>query len=54
MKNKVNDTINELINRLNEIKQQKLKELDALFESTDGCVYSLKEKEETIKKDIKD
>ena len=54
LKNKVNDTINELINRLNEIKQQKLKELDALFESTDGCVDSLKEKEATIKKDIKD
>ena len=31
-----------------------MKELDALFESTDGCIDSLKEKETIIKKDIKD
>ena len=54
LKNTVNDTINNLIQRLNEIKNQKLKELDKLFEDTDGCIDTLKEKEENIKKDIKD
>ena len=54
LKNNVNDTINSIINRLNEIKNQKLKELDKLFEETDGCIEALKEKEENIKKDIKD
>ncbi len=53
LKNKVEGTINEIIQKLNTIKNQKLKELDTLFESTDGCVQNLKEKEEEIKKDIK-
>jgi hypothetical protein len=53
LKKKVTDTMDELIKRLTEIKKQKLEELDKLFESTDGCVSSLKEKEEIIKKDIK-
>ena len=53
LKKKVNDTINQLIKRLNEIKTQKLKELDKLFESTDGCVEALKEKEKNIKKNMK-
>ena len=53
LKQKVNESIDELINRLVEIKNLKLKELDRLFESTDGCLDSLKKKEETIKKDIK-
>jgi len=53
LKNKVEETINEIIQRLNTIKNQKLKELDSLFESTDGCVQNLKEKEEDIKRDIK-
>jgi membrane-associated HD superfamily phosphohydrolase len=54
LKKKVSDSINNVIKRLNEIKNQKLKELDKLFESTEGCVDSLKEKEASIKKDIKD
>ena len=53
LKNKVSDTMNHIIKRLTEIKDQKLKEIDKLFESTDGCVDSLKEKEASIKKDIK-
>ena len=53
LKKKVTETMDELIKRLTEIKKQKLEELDKLFESTDGCVSSLKEKEEIIKKDIK-
>ena len=53
LKTKVNDTINELINKLTEIKKQKLEELDRLFESTDGCLDVLKEKEENIKKEMK-
>ena len=53
LKKKVSDSINNVIKRLNDIKNQKLKELDKLFESTEGCVDSLKEKEESIKKDIK-
>ena len=54
LKKTVNDTINAIIKRLNEVKNQKLKELDKLFEQTDGCIDALKEKEKTIKKDIKD
>ena len=37
----------------NEIKEQKLKELDKLFESTDGCVKLLQEKERSVKRDMK-
>ena len=53
LKKKVTDTINNIVKRLNEIKNQKLKELDKLFEHTDGCIDALKEKEENIKNDIK-
>ena len=53
LKKKVNDSINGLIKRLTEIKNQKLKELDKLFESTDGCIDALKEKEKSIKDDMK-
>ena len=53
LKKTVNDSINQLINRLNDIKNQKLKELDTLFEKSDGCLDTLKEKEKTIKNDIK-
>ena len=49
----VTESIDTLIQRLNEIKDEKLKELDKLFESTDGCLDSLKKKEENLKKDIK-
>ena len=53
LKKRVNDTLDNLISRLTEIKKQKLKELDKLFEYTDGCVEALKEKEKHIKKDMK-
>ena len=53
LKKKVNNSINGLIKRLTEIKNQKLKELDKLFESTDGCIDALKEKEKSIKDDMK-
>ena len=53
LKKTVTDSIDKLINRLNDIKNQKLKELDKLFEGSDGCVDALKEKEKVIKKDIK-
>ena len=54
LKKNVNDKINNAIKRLNEIKNKKLKELDKLFEDTEGCIETLKEKEDNIKKDIKD
>ena len=53
LKIKVTETIDELIQRLVDIKAKKLQELDALFESTDGCVQILKEKEENLKNDIR-
>ena len=53
LKKTVTDSIDKLINRLNDIKNQKLKELDKLFESSDGCLDALKEKEKVIKNDIK-
>ena len=53
MKNLVKDNIDNIIKRLNELKLKKLKEIDKLFESTDGCVDFFKEKERDIKNDIK-
>jgi hypothetical protein len=53
LKSKVRDTIDELITRLVDIKNKKLQELDALFESTDGCVQTLKEKEKNLKNDLR-
>ena len=53
LKKTVTESIDKLINRLNEIKNQKLKELEKLFESSDGCMDALKKKEKVIKKDIK-
>ena len=38
---------------MNELKNKKLKEIDKLFESTDGCVDFFKDKEKDIKNDIK-
>jgi len=53
LKKIVNDSISQLINRLNDIKNLKLRELDILFEKSDGCLDTLKGKEKTIKNDIK-
>ena len=53
LKNTVNDSINKITKRLNDVKNKKFKELDKLFESTDGCIDALKEKKDKIKEDIK-
>ena len=53
LKKVVTDSINKIIKRLNEIRNKKLKQLDALFENTDGFIDLLKEKKEKIKNDIK-
>ena len=54
LKKTVTDNINALTKRLNEIKNKKLKELDNLFEISEGCIKDLKGKKEKLKKDIKD
>ena len=54
LKNIVSENINAIIKGLNEVKNKKLKELDQLFEHTEGCIKELKEKEEKLKKDLKD
>ena len=53
LKKIVTDSISKITKRLNEIKNKKLKELDKLFEKTDGCIDFLKQKENQIKNDIK-
>ena len=53
MKNLIKENIDNIIKRLNELKNKKLKEIDKLFESTDGCVDFFKAKEKDIKNDIK-
>ena len=53
MKNLIKENIDNIIKRLNELKNKKLKEIDKLFESTDGCVDFFKDKEKDIKNDIK-
>ena len=53
MQNLVKNSFDNLIKRINEIKIKKLNEIEKLFESTDGCVEYLKDKENNIKNDIK-
>ena len=53
MQNLVNNSFDNIIQRINEIKTKKLNEIEKLFESTDGCVEYLKDKENNIKNDIK-
>ena len=53
MKNLIKENVDNIIKRLNELKNKKLKEIDKLFESTDGCVDFFKDKEKDIKNDIK-
>ena len=48
----IND-IYKIIEKLNEIKNKKLNEIEKLFEGTDGCIEYLKEKENKIKSEIK-
>ena len=53
LKKTVDDSITKITKRLNEVKNNKLKELDKLFENTDGCLDTLKEKKDKIKNDIR-
>ena len=53
LKNHVNDNLDILQNKLNEIKKSKIKELDNMFEKTEGCVEILKKKIVKIREDIK-
>ena len=53
LKKAVTININLLTKRLNEIKSKKLKELDELFNLTEGCIKDLNEKKEKLKKDLK-
>ena len=53
LKNHVNDNLDILQNKLNEIKKSKIKELDNMFEKTEGCVEILKKKIVKVREDIK-
>ena len=53
LKNLVIDILEILQNKINEVKQKKLQELDSLFEQTENCVERLKAKIIKIKGDIK-
>ena len=53
IKNLVVDSFDSLIKKLSDLKNKKLKEIEKLFESTDGCVEYFKEKEKNIKTEIK-
>jgi hypothetical protein len=53
LKKVVNDSIDRIIKRLNEVKDNKIKELDKLFEKTDGSLNELNKKKEKLKDDIK-
>ena len=53
LKKTVNDSIDNIITRLNEIKEAKIQELDKIFENTDGYIELLKKKKEKLKNDIK-
>ena len=53
LKKIVTDSIGKISKRLTEIKNRKLRELDKLFEATDGCIDYLNEKRNQIKSDIK-
>ena len=53
LKKNVKEGIIILQNKLNEIKESKLKEIESLFEKTENCVEQLKEKIKKLKEDIK-
>jgi hypothetical protein len=53
LKKLVIDNLEILQNKINEVKQTKLQELDSLFEQTENCAEKLKTKIVKIKKDIK-
>ena len=53
LKKHVNDNLDILQNKLNEIRKSKMKELDIMFEKTEGCVEILKKKVVKIREDIK-
>ena len=53
LKNTVKNGIDNIIEKLNNIKMKKLNEIEKLFEGTDGCVEYFKENENKIKTEIK-
>ena len=52
LKNTLISSIDNIIKNLTEIKQKKLKELEKLFENTEGNVEALKKKEAKMKNDL--
>ena len=52
LKINVNNKISQLINQLNQIKEDKLKEIDNLFIGTENCVEKLKQKESGFKNNM--
>ena len=54
LKTKVTNSISQLMERIKKLKEQKLKEIEHLFDSTDGCVDILKDNEMQIKQNIKE
>ena len=53
LKKHVIDNVEILLNKLKEIKNTKLKDIDTMFEKTENCVERLKSKIRKIKEDIK-
>jgi len=52
LKMHVTNKISQLINKLNKIKEEKLKEIDNLFIGTENCVEKLKQNESKLKNNI--
>ncbi len=53
LKKLVNDQCKVLFDKLTELKNDKLKEIDAMFEETENCYETLKQNVDKMKKDIK-
>ena len=54
LKNLVNTNIEILKNKLNEVKNSKLKEIEQMFDKSENCVDILAKKIQKLKKDLKD
>ena len=52
LKMNVTNMINQLINKLNKIKEEKLKEIDNIFIGTENCIEKLKENENKFKNSL--
>ena len=53
LKNHVNNSLDILQNKLNEIRKSKISEIEKMFEKTENCVETLKKKIIKLKEDIK-